>query len=73
MLLLVKCVVTALIGCKRCACTKPSLKYNKNWPPKQEIFLFFHSSSRTLMACQKNVRLSNVLLKVKTFFEITLF
>ena len=30
-----------------------SLKYIKKWPLTQEIALFFHSSTRTSMACQK--------------------
>ena len=29
------------------------LKYIKKWPPAQQIALFLDSSTRTLMACQK--------------------
>ena len=40
----------ALIGCEQWGSTEPR---SKSGPPSQEIALFFHSSPRTLMACQK--------------------
>ena len=46
----------ASIECERCGRTEPPIKYIKNLPTpkKQDIALFFHSSTRTSMACQKN-------------------
>ena len=43
----------AVIGCKGCGSTEPPLKHIKTCLPAQEIALFFHSSTWTLMACQK--------------------
>ena len=47
--------VMASKECKRCGRTESPIKYIKNLPTpkKQDIALFFHSSTRTSMARQK--------------------
>ena len=45
--------VMALIGCERCGRTEPPKIDQKVGPPAQEIALFFYSSTRTSMTCQK--------------------
>ena len=43
----------ALTGCGR---TRPSLKYIKKCPPTEEIAPFLHCSTKTLMACQNEMK-----------------
>ena len=47
--------VMALIGCQRCGRSDPLPKMHEKMAlPTQDIALFFHSSTRTSMTCQKD-------------------